>query len=282
MNGGTDLSGRQAQVQDINFLVLGGQRCGSTWLYEALKEHPQIYLPSAKQTHFFDESYHNGIEWYLRHFTNVQNHHIAIGEVSTGYCMPAAIKNVHAEFPNIKLIMVMRHPTERANSYFRSRAPHNNWNTLKQALEEDETIILRGQYADHLDSIQELYKQEQLLLLVYDDLQKDELAYIKRVYEFLGVDPQFSPSVIGTSVRAAMFPRTRRILKRLGLNFIVNSVNFSPVGDALRRIVRRRRTAKKITQNMPMDIRTQLINHFEPYNRRLEKILNRDLSSWDK
>ena len=54
---------RKATAKDITFLMVGCQRCGSTWLYEALKEHPEIYLPAEKQTHFFDESYDNGMDW---------------------------------------------------------------------------------------------------------------------------------------------------------------------------------------------------------------------------
>ncbi len=37
-----------------DFLVIGAQKAGTTWLYRNLKIHPQIWLPPEKEIHFFD------------------------------------------------------------------------------------------------------------------------------------------------------------------------------------------------------------------------------------
>ena len=37
-----------------DFLVIGGQKCGTTWLQDNLEQHPQIWLPPTKEVHYFD------------------------------------------------------------------------------------------------------------------------------------------------------------------------------------------------------------------------------------
>lgn len=266
----------------ITFLMIGCQRCGSTWLYEALKEHPQIFLPESKQTHFFDESYQNGMDWYLEHFRGITQDHRAVGEVATSYCLPANIPLVARELPNIKIIMAMRNPVDRAFSYYRSRAPHENWKSFEDALKKTPQITARGQYMDQINILLQHYDRENILFLFYDDLRKDERAYVRSVYTFLGVDPDFEPKVIGNPVRAAMFPRTRRILKRMGLTPLVNLVNKSLIGDILRRTLRKRRVERKASPQMPPDVRQELLEHFRPYNALLAKELGRDLSRWQE
>lgn len=272
---------RQATVTDITFLMVGCQRCGSTWLYEALKEHPEIYLPAAKQTHYFDESHKNGMDWYLSHFNGLESGHKAVGEVATSYCLPEVIPRVAGDLPGIKIIMAMRNPIERAHSFFRSRAPHENWKNFQDALEKNPEIIGRGQYIDQIELLLDVYDRDQVLFLFYDDLKDNERSYLRQVYSFLGVNPEFEPSVIGNPVRAAMFPRLRRVLRKMGLTPLVDLVNKSWAGDVLRRALKMKRKNHKPKQNMPADVRKRLLSHFHPYNERLAKFSGRDLSKWD-
>ena len=48
----------------LTFLVLGCQRCGTTWLDAALREHPEIYLPPQKQTYFWKQVIHDGKQYF--------------------------------------------------------------------------------------------------------------------------------------------------------------------------------------------------------------------------
>ncbi len=77
------LSMNTTQPEIVTFLMAGCQRCGTTWVDAALREHPEVFLPSQKQTYFFDEQYDKGINWYLKHFDNVQESDIAVGEISS-------------------------------------------------------------------------------------------------------------------------------------------------------------------------------------------------------
>ena len=53
-----------------NFLCVGAQKAGTTTLFNILKQHPDIFLPSTKEAHFFDkeERYQKGISWWISTF----------------------------------------------------------------------------------------------------------------------------------------------------------------------------------------------------------------------
>ncbi len=59
-----------------DFIGLGAQRAGTTWIHACLYEHPQIYMPLTKEIHFFDY-YSNGFQWYEDHFQNCARNQLA-------------------------------------------------------------------------------------------------------------------------------------------------------------------------------------------------------------
>ena len=270
---------------DISFFVVGCQRCGSTWLYEALKEHPEICLPSIKQIHYYDRNDDESLEWYLNHFSGKKPHHKAAGEVATSYCLPSNIPKLSRDFPHAKIMIAMRNPIERAYSFFKSRQPHENWKDFKEALESNKAILTRGQYCEQIEVLLNHYDKSDILFLFYYDLSSNEKHYIKQVYEFLGVNTDFVPSVIGNPVRAAMFPKTRTMLKKAGLSGLVNLVNKSWAGNVLRRLVqltRKKRSTKKSSVKMSDETLAYLTNHFKPYNEKLSAITGRNLDHWNR
>ena len=100
-----------------NFLVIGAQRAGTTWLYECLREHPEIFLPETKELHYFDLNHEKGDEWYFRHFEGASEK--AIGEITPNYYQyPGAIEKAHVLLPEAKFIFILREPKARAISQF--------------------------------------------------------------------------------------------------------------------------------------------------------------------
>src|SRR5438552_13255519 len=72
-----------------DFLIIGGQRCGTSSLYYYLTEHPGIISASTKETHFFDECFTKGLPWYRAQFPlflhkmyvkNIRKQHFLTGE----------------------------------------------------------------------------------------------------------------------------------------------------------------------------------------------------------
>ena len=104
-----------------SFIVAGIQKGGTTSLYNYLCQHPQISPILQKEIHFFDRHYDKGINWYLGNFPlkiAMRNQSI-VGEATPTYLYSRnTAERIKKHFPNIKIILVLRNPVERAYSDF--------------------------------------------------------------------------------------------------------------------------------------------------------------------
>lgn len=98
----------------IDFLGIGAQKSGTTWLYENLKRHQQIFMPEIKEIHFFDEHFKNGLDWYKALFSAGKKR--KKGEITPAYAILEAekIKFIKGINKNLKIIYILRNPIERA------------------------------------------------------------------------------------------------------------------------------------------------------------------------
>ena len=269
----------KADCDRVTFFMIGSQRCGTTWTDAALRAHPHVYLPEKKQSYFFDRYYNKGLNWYLEKFQGVLPQHVAVGEVATGYCLLHAIPRMAKHFPNVKLMMVMRNPVERAYSNFQSRQTEEGWNSFEDALTSGSELLERGHYIDQIECILKHYDQKNTLFLLYDDLSGSDGEYIKSVYDFIGVDSDIKSKMIGQRKNSAMFPSLRRLLHQLGLKPLISCLSKSWVGDSIRRSRKKKGNAYR---PMKQETKETLIAHFLPYNDRLAEFLGRDLSKWNE
>lgn len=116
-----------------NFTIVGAQKAGTTALYEYLSKHPQIQPTKEKELHYFDseDRYKLGIDFYRSLFQLDINSKLTF-DASAGYLANAKVpERIYAHNPNIKIIILLRDPVERAysawnmykNNYLRNR----NW-----------------------------------------------------------------------------------------------------------------------------------------------------------
>jgi len=267
------------EKSSVTFLMVGCQRCGTTWTDAALRTHPQIFLPERKQSYFFDRRYEKGINWYLERFKDVEPQHLAVGEVTTGYCLPEAIPLMAKHLPNIKIIMVMRNPTDRAYSNFQSRQTDSNWSTFEEAIDSEPDLIQRGQYIDQIEQLLTFYNKDQLLLLLYDDLHENDRMYLNKILDFLGVETNIDTKLFGQRANAAHYIKLRKLMQAVGLKTFVNALSKSWVGDFIRKS---RKNSGRAYKPMNQETNEKLIEHFAPYNAKLATLLQRDLSHWDR
>lgn len=107
-----------------DFLLIGGQRCGTTSLFRALEQHPEVVRPTLnKGVNYFDLNYHRGEAWYRAHFPtrSVATRRGGAGArvfEASGYYMfhPLAAPRIAADLPEVKIIAMLRDPVERAFS----------------------------------------------------------------------------------------------------------------------------------------------------------------------
>lgn len=99
----------------LNFLGIGAQKCGTTWLFELLSLHPQVRFPAGKEVHFWDGQRERGVDWYEGLFEG-QPPSVAVGEITPAYAIlaPPIIAEVARAFPALRLIYLIRNPIDRA------------------------------------------------------------------------------------------------------------------------------------------------------------------------
>jgi hypothetical protein len=141
-------------------------------------------------------------------------------------------------------------------------------------------VIGQGLYHDQVRRYLDVFGA--VLVLVLDDAEQDRAAFVRRVYEFVGVDPSFRPDMLDRSVNASRTPgvvgvdramnRVGDVLRRAGLDRLVWRVKRSGVPERLRRLnTGRDREALGDAQ------RRELVATFRDDAARLSELLGRDL-----
>jgi hypothetical protein len=218
-----------------HFVFVGPSKSGSTWIFELLRSHPQVYVPIAKDIYFFDRYHSRGKRWYEAFFDSAAPGQIR-GEVSHDYLSnPTALERLAAMYPSAKVICCLRNPYERAISSYRFFV-RNGLVTgcLSDAMAEHPEILEEGLYADHLGKLMQLFPGNQILVLNFDELTNDPQHTARAVFAFLGVDPDFRSPLIGRKVNEAAQPRSRLaawavkqmagLFRRLGFASVVGAV----------------------------------------------------------
>jgi len=115
-----------------NFLGLGAQRCGTTWIYECLREHPDVFMSQRKEINFFSDIYSNnyykGISWYSNFFIYSNEEKIK-GEITPEYLLDdKAPIRIERNLGQIKFLVVVRNPVQRAFSAYKKGLREGDWN----------------------------------------------------------------------------------------------------------------------------------------------------------
>lgn len=196
------------------FYVLGAPKSGTTWLHRVLQDHPEVGFGRNKEVHFFDLQYRldRGQEWYEKQFDGNENK-IAIGDFTPKYlrmphpeCLatnPTVPRNAIDELarmtPEAKFIVILRNPVDRAISgyahYVRRQRIKFNYPITQTAPELN--LLLAGRYWEQLEIWFQKFGREKFLILFYEaDILPDaeKASTLRRVCEFLGVDPNYEPA----------------------------------------------------------------------------------------
>ena len=221
-----------------DFLYIGTSKAGSTWLFNVLARHPDVFLASNKGLYYFDAHLDRGEEWYLGHFTGSAEF-LTRGEVSHSYLSsPEAPRRIARLNPAMRLLVCLREPVDRAFSdYLDLRKNQQYDGSFNGALESYPRLLDRGRYATHLRRYLEVFPREQLLVQLFDDLKADPQAYADDVFDFLGVPRlELPPSELKSRMPAGV-PRSRtaaaaaksasQLVKRAGLRRLRSRVKRS-------------------------------------------------------
>ncbi len=266
-----------------DFIIIGGQRCGTSSLYYYLTEQHGMISAATKEVHFFDDFYTRGLDWYRAQFPtttykyyieNARRRCFITGEASPYYIFhPHAPRRIAQVLPHVKIIALLRDPIDRAYSQYWleikgkyetlpfeeaiKREPERIAGEREKMLHDENyhsfnyrryTYLTRGIYVDQLQYWMSYFPREQFLILKTEELNTNPASIMSLTLEFLGVP-------------AAQID-TNKEYKKYKV----------PSKKGFRN--------KDEVPKMSTKLRSQLVEYFRPHNARLYEFLGRDFE-WD-
>ncbi len=190
-----------------NFIYIGPDKAGSSWLHEVLMAHPQVFMPEAKDLYFFDRYYERGLGWYLDQFDGAQESNRVIGEVCQDYLFePNAPERIRNSLGEPRFMVTLRDPADRAySSYLYMLKQGQKPGTFQEALRARPELLEHGRYATGLRRYSDVFGPEALYVAVFDDLVAAPQRFVAELLDWLGLD-QMS---LSEELLAARLPAAR-------------------------------------------------------------------------
>jgi len=217
-----------------DFLVIGTQKGGTSFFYRLLTQHPLVRAAAAKEIHFFDNKFAEGVGWYRRCFSEgerIDRHRTITGEASPSYLFDPQVPERMARIvPEARLIALLRNPVDRAYSHYQMEVRRGKEaRSFEEATQEEMTsaesegntvdlphaYLRRGLYAEQLERFSFFANRERLLVVGSENLFTRRLVVLERVLTFLRLPP-FESTIASPAGRATyepMDPATRRRLE---------------------------------------------------------------------
>jgi Sulfotransferase domain len=255
-----------------DFLVIGGKKCGTSYLYHLLSLHPLVEPCAKKELHFFDAVFDEGVEWYRQCFPAPKwedGRRTITGEATPYIANRFTPERVAVTVPQARLIALLRNPVERAYSDYQMEVSKGRGTrTFEEAIgltdvavrtkraralgadgeasehddhvgpDERSSYLSRSVYVDQLLRWSAFFPREQLLVLKSEDFFERPNEILKTTFEYLGV-PEWEPEAS--------------------------------------EILPKKRNKGTYEQGMSQATRRRLEEYFEPHNRRLYDFLGVDL-----
>ena len=191
----------------LDFIVIGAPKSGTTSLFQYLRFHPQIFIPPAKEIPYFSSKTwrHQGWDQYVETYYAQAPLDLLWGKVTPQYFSNAWVpRKIHAMMPDVRLLVILRHPVDRAFSNyrmaFRTGKESRGFNELALDYVKNNTRInyfTHGEYGTLLSRYLEHYSSNQLLVLFLDDLKNSPETLLDSIWRYLGVNGGYVPSNLG-------------------------------------------------------------------------------------
>jgi len=194
-------------IKKTNMFLIGAPRCGTTSLYHYLKQHPDIFLPSRKELHYFSypevsDTYYRvdfitDIKTYLDFYSLAKDEKI-LGDISPSYLhYYKSAERIKAFNPDAKIVIILRNPIERAISHYlldvRQGYQKNQFilckyldKTEKNRLFYKEYIEV-GMYASKVKHFFDVFGRESVCVLLFDELANNPIQVLYKLFKFFEI-----------------------------------------------------------------------------------------------
>ena len=271
----------------VDFMIIGAQKCGTTSLAAQLAEHPEICFCRKKEPGYFHrtQDWEAGLEGYHNLFSPVDGQ--ICGEASTMYTFlpewqdtPARLFAYNSE---LKLIYIMRQPVERVISSYAHELVRGRVKALPEtAVFQDPTYINRSRYGVQIRPYLELFKRENILLLLFEEYVASQSGTLQLIADFLGVSAEpfqaLAPAEKHKTV-GEYYWKHSTLLNMVGSPALEAARKYlpAPVREVIKRTFSNKPDEKPV---LPVAAKRTLWRLLEDDVRTVEELLGRRLDVW--
>jgi len=275
---------------EIDVILSGNMRSGTTSLNYYCSQHPEIYTPEEKETRFFeeDERYQKGINEYLRFFTSYDGDEKVASFVGRPY-KEEVPRRIERDLGSVQFVFIVRNPVEWVHSMYYFGMSVGIFDVSRISFGEfirssehkwSDIIMSHAKHLNYLRRYEERFGSESMICILLGDLAEHPHQTMSDVYDFIGVDSRFSPNVdVQNRTQNVRFPKMHRIVQTLWTPM----KNVLPAGalSSIRSVVKNTLfSADAERPDMSKADRAYLNRYYDEHNRRLEQWLGRDLTHW--
>jgi hypothetical protein len=208
-----------------DFFIVGTFKCGTSALYEMLRCNPQIYMPRVKETWFYSPELRGPVQrpgrtYRLEEYLSLYDEAgpaQRLGDNSPSYLMSHfAAERIAQAQPGARIIAIVREPASFLRSYHLQSVenhiePEANFRkalALESERREGRRIPRHCDkphellYSEHVRYVEQLsryyavFPAEQILVLIYEDFRRDNVATVRAVLRHLDLDDAAPVSVV--------------------------------------------------------------------------------------
>jgi SAM-dependent methyltransferase len=210
-------------MDTVDFLGIGAQKGGTTWLFRQLLRHPQVAFPRGKEMHYWDRHPSPQADEWVRLLQpssrrTPDGRPVRTGEITPAYAIlpDEPIRAIHDRCPDLRLFMSLRNPIARSWSMalmdltrlgMRLEETGEEWFLEKFRSEGSRR---RGDYAGCLERWSSVFPRERLLVLFLDDIARRPAEVLAALAAHLDIDPADFAAVPADSLNQVAVPAISR------------------------------------------------------------------------
>jgi hypothetical protein len=297
-----------------NLFIVGQPKSGTTALHQFLGQHPEIYMSSIKEPHFFCADFHlesdraygrerffdfRNESAYLQLFSRAKEVKIA-GESSTNYLYSqVAAEKIHNFNPDAKIIIILREPAKflySLHSHYVKFTEENEPDFLTAlALETDRkqekatsprvtspSYLYYSQRVEYYQQVKrycDRFSPKQIKVVIFEEFKLENERVFREILDFLTVDSSFTPEYEAVNVnKEVKFKAINNLINSPLAKSISKNLVSQEFNEFVRdNIVERFLWHQAPKAKMPEEIKVKLMKQYKPEVEKISELLDKDL-----
>ncbi len=241
----------------LDLLIIGAGRSGTTSIYKYLDNHPEVCFSSVKEVHYFsiNDLYKRGVKYYQSFFNHYKDEKIRASADTYLLMDYEAIERIVKYNPDIKILVMLRNPVERAYSSYNYSVNYGHHQKLssfsscigfEKNIENEPDIIKRNNnghlygslYYKHLQYWMNAFPKQSFLLLATSELKNNPSDFYSKITTFLDIEHFIGNFNISEKHNANAVPKSKSIEQfLLNRNNIFRNLIRNLVPSFIKRII---------------------------------------------